>query len=307
VGLSVDGTEIKSSYFSGGTVRAGFSTSDLQTVSATEAYAGGIAGVAGGTITLSYARVSENSGPQITDAASIDARASETSAAGGITGKNTNIISQSYAIGAIKARASASGKTYAGGVSGMSTSTIENVFALAQVDARMLNTTAIQGAMAGGIVGYSDGSASVVKTSYAAGSVSAFNILVAAVAAGGIVGQVQHGTVSQCVALQQYVASNGNLHERVGSVGGNTSLSNNFAYESMLSENGGLAFANNNPPASVEGTNISASEAKSLSKYTSSPLSWNGDDVWQTINNSFPTLKNISSPLIYLPAWADIW
>jgi hypothetical protein len=327
VGCKVDKSSFSSSSSYSGGIRAGFSLSSsypqvLIVVTAQEAYAGGIVGYAEGTITGVYANATVNeSDPSTTEPAGVDARVSETdgiAAAGGIAGKNQAAISKSYAVVTVKARAGAATTAgtgaSAGGISGISEGTIENTFALARIDARPKDWLVPNSfSQAGGIVGYLDTASGSVKTSYAAGSVMAVASSATA-SAGGIVGYIGNSsaTVTKCVAIQRSVASDGTSHNRVvGFLGG--TITNNYAYEHMMSQNGGNIFPIITPNADDEnGAQVTAGDAQSPNFYTDSSgsLQW-GSAVWTgpTSSSTFPYPTLINPPLpspFSFPSWAKI-
>jgi hypothetical protein len=313
-----------SSYY--GAVIAGFSNSNgqLGPIAALEAYAGGIAGHALGKISKVYsnAQTSETDTSSST-VAGIDARTSEasgTAAAGGIAGQTETEISESYAVVTVKVRAKdGTGVTAsAGGIAGISSADITNTFALAKIDARPEPGTATNlKVYGGGIVGqFSNASATSpfsVKNSYAAGAVLAFADTSNAYA-GGIAGYAlgaatNKATFEACVALQQFVASNGSNHNRViGELTGTSENSKCYAYENMKSQysGGNFSITGTGNAADATGANISATNAKDINYYTGTDLSWNSSSAtWIKGSNTYPVLDNLTPPS-YTPTWADI-
>jgi hypothetical protein len=338
-GYSGAGCTITESFFSSssyyGAVNAGFSNPfHISPIAASEAYAGGIAGYALGEISKVYsnAQTSETD-TSSSAAAGIDARASTgtgIAAAGGIAGKTEAKISESYAVVTVKARVKdgIDATASAGGISGISSADIADTFALAKVDARLeAGTVTIPMVYAGGITGQfsnaSAASSSSVKNSYAAGTVLAFAAASRACAGGiagyaySVAGSTGTVTIESCVALQQFVASDGDTsHHRVVGLLSNASVSSGYAYENMKSQNGGNYFSIVNPPgdpADANGAHISASDAKDLSYYNNTLL-WNASSVPSIWSGgvSFPVLTGDSKkdppvlPPPSVPSWAQI-
>jgi hypothetical protein len=285
------------------------------------AYAGGIAGYTTEAISSSYANITSYSfTPNSTDRAGIDARVNQSggiAAAGGIAGETTAAISECYAVVMVKARASdvsGSGTPYgaiAGGIAGIGGAPISNTFALVQLDARVPQNINDVPVYAGGIAGYLSGTSSV-QTSYAAGSVMAHTFTSGGtVYAGGIAGYaaaISGNVVEKCVALQQYIGSDGGMFRVIGDNATSSVLSNNYAYKDMRKYSGGseIIDGTNNIPAGKGGEDISAADAKTFTTYTGTPLSWDGA-VWETSTSYYPLLKNMPPPsTVSVPSWALI-
>jgi hypothetical protein len=319
VGYSDAGCTITESSFTSsyGGVRAGFSLSSSYPpeiiVAAKEAYAGGIAGYAEGEISKVYTNAAFTG--ELADPAGVDARVdvpNGVAAAGGITGKNEAPISKSYAVVTVKARAksvSSSVGASAGGISGVCADAISDTFALAQVDARpVAKSDPTSKAQAGGIAGFLRTSAgATVKTSYAAGSVLAF-VFAGRAQAGGIAGYVEDTAtvpwVEKCVALQKHVASDGGTgyhHRVVGMLDGSAPISENYAYEFMMSQSNGSVFGVTPNLNDENGDNIIAADAKDINFYLA--LGWNNTNTWVPSSN-YPVLDGLIPPSV--PSWATI-
>jgi hypothetical protein len=299
---------------SNGGVSAGYylSSSGEAKGNASEAYAGGIAGYAKGTISKVAVNVVpyDNSDIASTASAGIDARTNGSqgiAAAGGIVGKNEEKISESYAVVTVKARTEENTTNQgtgasAGGISGISTNEIANTFTLAKVDARIYGTVTSK-AQAGGIVGYLDGASASVKTSYAAGWVLA-HAGTSAAQAGGIAGYAGTGAaIDKTVALQQWVTSDGgttHLHRVVGYPDSST-VAASYAYKFMRSAVSGGYFSVSPSSITVDGGDISDVDAGTPNHYTGGTLGWD-PTVWissSSMSYPYPMLSCFSNPIIF--------
>lgn len=152
-----------------GTIINSSASGVINVVSVPLAIAGGLVGIAGGTISQSHAAVSVN----ITNATS----------AGGLVGQNNGTISNSYATGSILISGSGSGGIpNAGGLVGSSQGNISQSYATGSV---------VGGDQAelGGLVGQAHGD---ISQSYATGSVSGGS----GSSVGGLIGELFFGTVT---------------------------------------------------------------------------------------------------------------
>ena len=137
-------------------------------------------GVENFTVNVSYSGavcagglVGKNSGDILNSYATGNVSATSTSSdhlnnalAGGLVGSNSGDITNSYATGEVSATSSSS-SAYAGGLAGSNSGSILNSYAAGEVSA-----TAYGSAYAGGLVGYNSNSGSILN-SYATGEVSA--------------------------------------------------------------------------------------------------------------------------------------
>jgi hypothetical protein len=196
--------------------------------------------------------------------------------AGGLIGymHGNSVISQSYSTAAVSGDGSGA---YIGGLAGncSQTSLIENSY---------FNGTINHGGTAtgiGGITGQNGAVGSIVRYSYAAGTITSTNS-----PAGGIVGQNYNASgndVKGCAALQSAITvSSGSPHRIAGTTGRNAALTNNIANSSMTGVAPGATGAD-----TLDGADCVEKPAQSVYE----GLWWDFVSVWKMGANGYPALR----------------
>ena len=188
--------------------------------------------------------------------------------AGGLVGRNSGDITNSYATGNVSATStSTSSAAYAGGLAGSNSGDITNSYATGNV--RATATSSRSAAYAGGLVGEKYGGS--ITNSYATGDVSATYTYYSSSAptfayAGGLVGYKDGGSITNC-----YRYSGQTFYRVEGSFDTYSTASNTLGTEEDLTT------------------------LRSVSFHTST-LGWD-ESVWNFVEGAFPTLKNAGTAM----------
>jgi hypothetical protein len=228
-------------------------------------YAGGIAGQGNG-IKRSYA------------VGSIDASKMnhpKELCIGGLAGKNSGLIEQCYATGAVSVTVAVSAYCWPGGLVGLNEGTITNSYASGAI------TTTGDGSggqYAGGLVGTGTGA---IEKCYASGAITGVNI--GNVPAGGII--ASGGSVTKSAALNPSITGYTYYEYRVQ--GGTTAnCSQVYAFAGMTIN--GLTITSGAGTSTREGSSKSAADLKLASTYSGSPLGWDFATIWEMGTESYP-------------------
>ena len=192
-------------------------------------YAGGVVGYNTGNVTNSGLTGSVSS-----SALAVPPYDSGASYSGGAVGYNTGTITRSYSKGSVTASGYSS---YAGGLVGRSQGNVSNCFSTG-----MIIVVSSENAYAGGIIGLNN---STISNCYSTCFISSSSYTAYA---GGIAGSSYGVSLSNCAALNSSLVCIGSnkMYGRItGSIGANqTVLTNNIAFNNMLSPNGNTIWEN---------------------------------------------------------------
>ncbi|MCL2072549.1 MAG: putative Ig domain-containing protein [Marinilabiliaceae bacterium] len=247
----------------------------LKTTTTSISYGGLFGNVNGGTI--------KNLG---IENAEIVVNGSFTTYAGIIAGNigSNSTVSNCYSTGTVTAKPTGYYyQVYVGGVVGQvgTNSTVSNCYSTATVTA---TSSSNSNAYAGGVVG-TIGSNGTLSSCYSTGTVTS-NSTTHSAFAGGIVAY-NHGTVSNCAALNPKINSSSN-NQYIGRVlGGNSgTITSNIAFVNMLNSNGNSIW-NNIGASDLDGESISKEEIYADGTFGGRFTAENG---WTTQNHKLPGL-----------------
>ncbi|MBE6577540.1 MAG: hypothetical protein E7653_05330 [Ruminococcaceae bacterium] len=245
-------------------------------------YAGGLVGYNGsGRITNCYAT------GDVTSSSS-----SSSSKAGGLVGGNGGTITNCYATGDVTSSSSNSSKySYAGGLVGYNDDDgiINNCYATGDIS----SSSSYSDSYAGGLVGCNSGT---ITNCYAIGDAtsSITNSNSGYSYAGGLVGDNDGGTISNCYATGDVSSSSSKYSYAGGLVGDNYkgTITNCYRYSGQsftVTKSEKTTYE----PTNTYGTTKSLTELQSVTFQTTT-LTWSADD-WSFAEGTHPTLKNVGT------------
>ncbi|MCL2758912.1 MAG: hypothetical protein FWD22_01725 [Treponema sp.] len=211
-------------------------------------------------------------------------------AVGGVVGDNSFKIENCFSEANIK------GYRNLGGVIGanQTTGNVKNCYATGDIDYNSVGTGMAQSY--GGVAGYNGGT---IEFCYATGTVKDGPLNV-----GGIVGHNETGTVRNCVALNPAITGPASINRVIGS--GVNGLSGLYARSDMTVNDESIAGNTTSNPA---GSNISNVNWNTATWWTEQGggaprwnlSTWNNTNIWNIVNGSLPTLKNMPGDTAQTP------
>jgi len=164
--------------------------------------------------------------------------------AGGVVGYNNGYVLNCYSIGLI------STGTYAGGIVGYNNGNVSNCYSTSAVNS-WAHSASGANSYAGGVVAYNIGSTS---NCYSIGTVKSDS---SPSNAGGVVGNNDGGSVSNCAALNPSLTCTGSTKYFGRITGRNSSgtLANNIGFNNMTNPNGSTTWSNTGA-SNIDGENI---------------------------------------------------